>query len=171
VQPVQVRRAAPGDAEQLSELQVASQRDLGRRLLPAGALDALSVAAVLPSWRQLLDGGEELVLVALDEQGHARGAAVLGPAGDEDLHEGGWHELALLVVDPARRGHGHGSRLLAAVADHARAAGGRGLVSWVLAADGEGVGFLRGAGWQPDGSRRELDAGEPVIEIRLRTEL
>ena len=76
-------------------------------------------------------------------------------------------ELATLLVEPRWGRHGHGSRLLAAVADVARAGGARRLETWLLQADAVSARFLESAGWAPDGWARTLDTGgEPLREVR-----
>lgn len=169
--PPHVRAGRLPDAPTLAALQVRAQRARSR-LLPQGALSGLTEAAVLPSWQDVLAGAAQ-VLVALDDtaRGAAVGVAVCGQASDADRNPARDVELALLLVDPGATGRGHGSRLLAAVADTARSAGAGLLVTWVLEADEDLQHFLTGCGWDPDGSRRSLDAGGPVTEIRLQTRL
>jgi GNAT superfamily N-acetyltransferase len=164
--------ARPSDAAALAALQVAAQKARAP-LLPAGALGGLTPDAVLPSWLDLLGGGAR-VLIALagsDEGERTVGAAVYGPATDPDRDPAHDVELAVLLVDPPAARQGHGSRLLAAVADTARDSGGELLVTWVLERDEPMQAFLTGAGWDADGSRRELEAGGLVAEIRMRTQL
>lgn len=63
-------------------------------------------------------------------------------------------EVVALEVDPLHQRRGHGSRLLAAVVDTCRADGTDRLHTWVHVDDAARLAFLRGAGFDTDGSRR-----------------
>jgi L-amino acid N-acyltransferase YncA len=78
----------------------------------------------------------------------------------------------VLLVEPRWGRRGHGSRLLAAAVDHARADGMTRAVMWIPEADSASRDFLISAGWSPDGLARGLDTGAGELrEIRLRTSL
>ena len=86
--------------------------------------------------------------------------------------DGATNELAALLVEPRWGRRGHGSRLLAAVADLSAATGVRRLQMWVPEADAVTAGFLTTAGWAPDGWARTLDAdGSPLRQQRWHAAL
>ena len=64
---------------------------------------------------------------------------------------------------------GHAGRLLHAVADTLAEDGFNTACAWALAADSARVGFLKAAGWAPDGCQGNLDMGVKVPVIRLHT--
>jgi RimJ/RimL family protein N-acetyltransferase len=69
-------------------------------------------------------------------------------------------------VEPRWGRRGHGSRLLAAVADLAAATGAARLSTWVAEADEVTARFLESAGWARAGWARTLDTGgEPLREV------
>ena len=107
--------------------------------------------------------------------GTVAGFAAFGPATDPDRDTGRDAELHALLVDPAALGRGHGSRLLAAAADHLRADGFTAAVTWVPAEDEPLRRFLAGAGWAPDGASRDLDltgdGSATLRQVRLHTDL
>jgi GNAT superfamily N-acetyltransferase len=110
------------------------------------------------------------VLVA-EDGGTLVGFAAYGPAelgaGEKPSPEGPSSELASLLVEPRWGRRGHGSRLLAAVVDLARADGTARLQMWLPEADRVTAGFLESAGWAPDGWVRALDTGTTTIrEVR-----
>ena len=80
-----------------------------------------------------------------------------------------------LVVEPSRRGAGHGSRLLHACADTLRADRFRRATTWLASTDDRARAFLADAGWAPDGAHRELDlhgdGSVRVKQVRLHTDL
>ena len=65
---------------------------------------------------------------------------------------------------PERQRRGHGSRLLAAATDRARAQGADVLLVWAVRGDESLTGFLRGAGLKRTESFRRLPVGQGVIE-------
>jgi GNAT superfamily N-acetyltransferase len=160
VAEVAVRAARPRDAPVLAAVQVRAWPWL-----------SLPPAEVAERWREGISNppsGRHRVVVATSGE-RVVGFAAFGPALDEDRDPASIAEIYLLLVDPAARRAGHGSRLLAAVVDRLRAEGVTGAVAWV---EPEAAGFAEAAGWGPDGSRREvtIETG-PVGQVRLHTDL
>jgi GNAT superfamily N-acetyltransferase len=114
------------------------------------------------------------VLVALEQEWRV-GFVALGPADDlepDDPEPATTLEFALIIVEPRWGRRGHGSRLLAAATDHARADGMTRALSWIPEGDTASRDFLVSAGWAPDGLARALDTGAGELrEIRLHTSL
>jgi GNAT superfamily N-acetyltransferase len=98
------------------------------------------------------------------------GFVAVGPGADDDAGTDGAEVFELLVENGAQRA-GHGSRLLTAAVDHLREHGYRRAVTWLFEADEPAMRFYTSAGWAVDGSRRTLEMGEPVEQIRLHTGL
>ncbi len=173
---VSVRPAAPADADRLGVLQADAWRRRYAEPLPAEVLVGFEPAAFAATWQAAImdpPSPRHRVLVAC-ERAHPVGLAAQGPAADPDLSAETDAELLTLVVDLDVLGRGHGSRLLAAVADTMRADGFTTAVTWLLdaAADDALRSFLVGAGWAPDGARRDLDVdGGLLRQIRLHTDL
>ena len=169
-----VRPARPDDLAGLVSVQRSVATALG---LPTEA----ESEALLARWRHVLALREPpLVLVALE------GLLVVGmaladrvrddPATAESTAESTGKpprvaELLELGVLPGRRLLGHGSRLLTALADHAREAGADGLLAWIPEQADLLATFVAGAGWSPDGASRVLanEAGAELTEARWRT--
>jgi GNAT superfamily N-acetyltransferase len=103
------------------------------------------------------------VLVAM-EGDELVGFAASGPTEDDDV---AGVEVATLLVEPRWGRRGHGSRLLAATVDHWRDDAATTAVSWVWERDDASQAFLKGAGWELDGTARGLDTG-PRIERQVR---
>jgi GNAT superfamily N-acetyltransferase len=148
-----VRPATPADARAVAGVQLGSWRAGGA----PPEVAALPEAEVAAAWEQairLAPTPRHRVLVAC-AGAEVVGFAALGPGEDERSAE-----LLELHVRPDRRRAGHGSRLVAASVDHARAQGAETVTAWV------------GAG---DGSRRTLDLrgdGEVVVrQVRLHTDV
>jgi GNAT superfamily N-acetyltransferase len=170
-----VRPARPDDGPVIARIQLVTWRTAYRSLLPAAVLDEWDDDAATAAWRAAATPPTpgHGVLVAL-EGDTAVGFLAFGPAeltGDERSHpDGPTTEIGTLLVEPRWGRRGHGSRLLAAVVDIARASGAGRLQTWVLEPDTVSAGFLSSAGWAPDGWARTLDTGAtPLREIRWHT--
>jgi GNAT superfamily N-acetyltransferase len=171
---VSVRPARPDDAIEIARVQVVTWRTAYRALLPTAVLDDWDADSATASWRAAVASPPTPahgVLVAL-ERNAVVGFAAFGPAelaaGEVSDPAGPTAELSTLLVEPRWGRRGHGSRLLAAVADVARRDGVARLQVWLPEADAVSAGFYESAGWAPDGWARTLDTGgdEPLREIR-----
>jgi GNAT superfamily N-acetyltransferase len=169
-----VRPALPGDAAEIARIQVVTWRTAYRSLLPASVLDDWDGGTATESWRAAVASPPTPahgVLVAL-ERNSVVGFAAFGPAelaaGEASDPAGPTAELSTLLVEPRWGRRGHGSRLLAAVADVARSGGAARLQVWLPDTDEVSAGFYESAGWAPDGWARTLDTGgdEPLREVR-----
>jgi GNAT superfamily N-acetyltransferase len=174
---VSVRPAVAEDAAELGRIQVETWRTAYGSAVPAAVLASLSTEVAAASWAAAVatpPTAKHHVLVALEQQWRV-GFVALGPA--EDLEPGDPEPettvgVALLLVEPRWGRRGHGSRLLAAAVDTARADGMTRAVIWIPEADSVSRGFLLSAGWAPDGLARALDTGAGELrEIRLHTSL
>jgi GNAT superfamily N-acetyltransferase len=177
VADVSVRPAGPDDAAELGRIQVDTWRTAYPDVVPAVVLETLAADVAAASWSAAIGAPptpRHHVLVALEQQWRV-GFVALGPAEDlqpEDPEPAATGQLAVLLVEPRWGRRGHGSRLLAAAVDTARADGMTRLVMWVPEADTVSRDFLVSAGWAPDGLVRALDTGAGELrEIRLHTAL
>lgn len=177
VADVSVRAAGPADAGEVGRIQVDTWRTAYAEVLPAPVLDGLTVDDAAAAWAAAITAPPSLrhhVLVALEQQWLV-GFAALGPADElqaEDPSPETTGAVAALLVEPRWGRRGHGSRLLAAVVDHAREDGLTRLVVWIPEGDQATRAFLESAGWAVDGLVRALDTGAGELrEIRLHTEL
>ncbi|MGA0209007.1 MAG: GNAT family N-acetyltransferase [Candidatus Nanopelagicales bacterium] len=95
------------------------------------------------------------------------GFAALAPSGDADAQARDI-EIVAWEVRPEFRRRGHGSRLLAAVADHARSIGADTLTIWIATADDPRRNLLREAGFDADGAHRTLQMDNDESDMTLR---
>jgi GNAT superfamily N-acetyltransferase len=175
---VSVRPAWPDDAAEVARVQVVTWRTAYRDVLPVAVLDDWDEQAAGDSWRAAVTAPPTPghgVLVAL-ERDEVVGFAAYGPAeltaGEAPDPAGPTTEIATLLVEPRWGRRGHGSRLLAAVADLARATGAARLQVWLPETDRVSAGFFESAGWAQQGWLRTLDTGqEPLREVRWHTML
>ncbi|MCW2807577.1 MAG: mshD 6 [Marmoricola sp.] len=174
---VSARIAWAEDAPAMAAVQVRAWRASYADLLPAEVLDALDPEQIAEGWREALSrpvDARNRVLVAL-ERNLVTGFLVTGPATDPDCDPVATGELGDLIVDPDKRGAGHGSRLLQAGADTLVADRFDRAVTWLPAGDDATRAFLTSSGWGPDGAHRTLDllgdGTTTVKQVRLHTSL
>ncbi len=149
---VSVRPATAGDEAPITRVQLRAWRLSHEPVVGAEALELLDAGVVRDRWTAAITAPPTTghhVLVACDGP-FVVGFAALMPTGD------GGVEVVALEVDPDHQRGGHGSRLLAACVDLARADGAEHLRTWVLAGDPAREQFLTGAGLGADGARRDL---------------
>ena len=170
---VSVRPARPADAEAVARVQVVTWRTAYRSVLPVAVLNDWDEAGAAAAWQAAVTNPPTPahgVLVAV-ERADLVGFAAYGPAeltaGEQPDPAGPTTEIATLLVEPRWGRRGHGSRLLAAVADLARATGARRLQIWLPEADAVSAAFFQSAGWAQQGWVRSLDTGaQPLREVR-----
>jgi GNAT superfamily N-acetyltransferase len=177
VADVSVRPASPEDAAEIGRLQNETWQLAYRKLLPEEVLVALDADRFAASWREAIATPPSAAYhVLIASEGSTRvGFAAFGPDADRQPEDPAPEQTAAittLLVEPRWGRRGHGSRLLAAIADTARAEGIDRLVAWVAAADTASLQFYRSAGWEADGLQRSLDTGAGTVqELRLHASL
>jgi GNAT superfamily N-acetyltransferase len=155
---VAVRTAIAGDEAAIGRIQIDSWvgalgERLGRR-----RHDAFDNEAIIQGWADSITHPPtpgHVVFVATCD-GVVVGFAAVAPP----------NQIVAFEIDPERRRRGHGSRLLAAAADHLKAHGSTEMKLWSLSNDKVRAGFLRDAGFGEAGMTRALDG--PGIEINER---
>ena len=170
---VSVRPGRPADAAEIARIQAVTWRTAYRGVLPRRVLDEWDEAAATVAWHAAVTAPPTPghgVLVAVEGQ-TVVGFAAFGPpeltAGQHQDPAGPSTEVSTLLVEPRWGRRGHGSRLLAAVADLAESGGAARLQVWLLETDQASSAFYESAGWARDGWARTLDTGDvPLREIR-----
>ncbi|RBY88222.1 N-acetyltransferase [Blastococcus sp. TBT05-19] len=167
---VSVRPARPGDAPAIARVQAVTWRTAYRTVLPLDVLDGWDDDAVTASWAAAVatpPTPAHRVLVAVERE-DVVGFAASAPVDDAaDVVE-----LGPLLVEPRWGRRGHGSRLLAAAIDLARADGAARARIWLPEPDRVSAGFFESAGWAADGWARTLETGgDPLRELRWHAEL
>lgn len=163
--------ARASDAPAVGLVQAVVFREAYAAVLAPEVVAAFEPRPFANAWRATLEGGQSgdgvLLVACAGEQ--VVGFAAVGASDDADAGPG-TAELLVIGVHPDARRQGHGSRLLHAVVDTARARGRDELAAWLLATDDATRAFLTAAGMVADGARRErvVDAeGGTVRELRL----
>ncbi|GAA5023186.1 hypothetical protein GCM10023258_14240 [Terrabacter aeriphilus] len=166
-----VRVARASDAPAVGLVQAVVFREAYAGTLEPDVIATFEPRAFANAWRATLEGGQArdgvLLVACAGEQ--VVGFAAVGASDDADA-DTETAELLVLGVHPDARRQGHGSRLLHAVVDTARARGRSELAAWLLAADDATRAFLIAAGMLADGAHRERVVsadGATAAEVRL----
>jgi len=174
---VSVRPAVAADADEIARIQVTTWQHGYASILPPGVLEQVTIENAVVAWTEALTtppSARHRVLVA-QEQHYVVGFTAVGPAEDLQPDEPDPQSTVTvgpILVEPRWARRGHGSRLMAAAVDLARADGMTRAVSWIPEADTVSREFLIGAGWASDGLVRALDTGAGELrEIRLHVAL
>jgi GNAT superfamily N-acetyltransferase len=169
-----VRPARPADAVEIARIQLVTWQTGYQQILPQPVLDSLTPQQAAAAWSEAISSAptpRHRVLVAL-EQDWVVGFVALTPPEDAPAEENTAETIQLgpLLVEPRWSRRGHGSRLLAAAVDIARADGLRRAVAWLPEADDVSRTFFSSAGWAADGYLRALDTGAGELrEVRIHT--
>ena len=166
-----VRDATAADAEQIAQVQTQCWRADYGDSWPPELFASLAEYDLQMQWARAViapPGPGYRVLVATEADAVV-GFAALAPSGDPDA-ETGEAEIVAWEVAPEHRRAGHGSRLLAALADHARSVGAHTLVVWTAPDDEARRTLVDQAGFAADGAHREVALGEgwAASEVRMR---
>lgn len=150
------RLARVTDADSIAQVQSAawSERFLG--VWPDDLLAAIDMDTMSHEWTRAIlspPSPRVRILVATDSSDVVVGFAALGPTEDPDLDDRSV-ELAAWEVHPAHRRHGHGSRLMSAVAATARDLDAEAITMWLTPDEDERRRFAAACGWGPDSAHR-----------------
>ncbi|MFY9928672.1 MAG: GNAT family N-acetyltransferase [Streptosporangiaceae bacterium] len=165
---LQIRSAAPADAEAIARLHLASYRAAYQGLIPAGVLSSLRGEDRELRWQASLNDPRRRTLIAEDDDAVLAliGFAEVGPSRDKDAGAGTGELMALHVTQASwRRGVG---RTLNDIAIATLAAQGfQAVTLWVLTGNSRARAFYEAMGWNHDGTARELLVqGIRVAEVR-----
>jgi ribosomal protein S18 acetylase RimI-like enzyme len=159
-----VRPCTPADIEQVEQLRLAGWQTAYRGIVPDSFLDAMVPNAgrrgrTAQAQPDVLEGVAVCDLAVV-------GWVVAGPCRDDDRGHPHQGEIFACYVLPPQWRSGIG-RLLMSHAMAWLAAAGRDDVSlWVLAANTRARRFYESCGFRPDGTRKLIELGELVPEVR-----
>jgi len=156
---MQIRIAAPADAEAVERVRIRGWQTAYRDVFPPAELDALEID---PSRFVRPADGVTTYVAAGD--GGLVGFVTIGPSAEE----AGTGELKALYVDPDSWSLGVGQALLA-FGEARLAAAHREATLWVLERNERARRFYEQAGWREDGARDRIERlGTPAVHLRYR---
>ena len=168
---VNVRPAAPDDADAIGRIQVETWRAAYTGLMPDEAIASFDVGERQRLWREGLNrtprpGSATFVV---EDGGEVVGFATVGASRDDEA--GDEAELYAIYLHPSRWSRGLGAALLQRAEESMRASGFRRALLWVLEGNERAERFYRAAGWEQDGRKVEQFQGAEVTELSYRKRL
>lgn len=165
-----IRQATLDDVPPIAQLHVVAWQVAYRGCIPDSYLDGLDPQRRALGWQDFLCDSAKVLLVALRDQGVA-GFVALVPSRDPDARPE-TAEIAALYVDPQCWRAGHGSALLDAAVQAARARDYRDLTLWVLASNHRARSFYEARGFARDGQEKTDERpGFSLLEVRYSRSL
>jgi ribosomal protein S18 acetylase RimI-like enzyme len=163
---MEIRPAAAADARGIAVVHVRTWQAAYAHALPAELLRSLSVDRREQGWREMIEGGESVLVEVVDER--IVGFVAFGPARDEQ----GVGEVYAIYVQPEVWGTGAGRRLMLAALSQLRERGFDEAVLWVLEDNPRARRFYEAGGWIHDGGHKVEPIGElEAHEVRYRFDL
>lgn len=147
---LRIRHAQGTDARQIAEVHVASSKAAYQGLLPAEALERLTIPKREQAWKAILAEKKTITLVLEEER--IVGFANLGATRDEDKEASATGEITSIYLLPAYWGRGHGERLCQSATVHLRRRGLQEVTLWVLEANWRARRFCVKIGFHFDGT-------------------
>ena len=162
-----IRLTTPQDAEAVEQLRIAGWQTAYRGIIPDAYLDSLPLD--VPRRRRQLETLPEKFRndVAIAD-GCIVGWISAGPCRDPDRPGPRHGEVFACYVHPGRWRTGTGSLLMEHALELLAQDGRDDVTLWVLEANERARRFYAGFGLAPDGTRKLLDFGVPVPELRYR---
>lgn len=162
-----IRNAVQGDVRAIASVHVLAWQVAYRGILPDALLDNLDVSQRANLWRGWLSGRGVHTLVACGPPGVV-GFSRLCPARAIATPPPSTAEVTHLYVHPDEQSSGVGRQLLAEAIGIARQEQYRGVLLWVLEANGRATRFYERFGFTVDGARRTDPAflGNDSAEVR-----
>jgi ribosomal protein S18 acetylase RimI-like enzyme len=167
-----IRAAVPDDAEEVERLRVAGWQTAYRGILPDDYLNRMRVDGERRRRRMIEQAAAEQPSLRVESVAVQGGAIVGWVSGgrcrDADRPGPGQGEIYAIYVLPEWWGRGAGRLLMAHAVRALTEVGHRDITLWVLEDNQQARRFYAAAGFQPDGSRQQLDLGGPVYEVRYQ---
>lgn len=174
---ITIRRAEPGDADQLGEVAVRAWQWAYRGLMPDDVLDSLRPESRAKAWKTWL---HDDVVPGFEGWVAELGDKIVGYAASADAHKvededvaPGTMELTMIYLLEDYVGTGVGSRLMDSVEAAWRSNGAPAGILWVLKANERTRLFYERHGWVADGAEEshEITTGMYVPTVRMRKTL
>jgi ribosomal protein S18 acetylase RimI-like enzyme len=165
---MQIRTASAADAEEITDVHIASLREAYRGLFAAEELARIDARDRADRWRDHLAKGSTITLLA-EVDGRVVGFVDFGMCRDEDLSLEAVGEVMAIYVRPDAWGLGFGEALMREALTRLRSGGSAEVVLWVIEGNRRAVGFYERLGFELDGSVRVREMnGTPTTIVRLR---
>jgi ribosomal protein S18 acetylase RimI-like enzyme len=160
---ITIRRALPGDAEQIAAVHDAAWREAYRGIIPGRELERLIARRGPDWWRAAVLQGSRLLVLSL--HGAVGGYVSYGRNRAPSLDFGG--EIFELYLAPEYQGLGFGSRLFRAGRRDLADNGLNTMIVWTLSDNQRAIDFYKRLGGEPVRRASEYFGGEKLGRLAL----
>ena len=166
---MEIRKATPDDADEVTDVNLASWEAAYRGLIDDSALDGIKRDRTAREWRAYIESpeDEEHRLWVIVEDERILGYARTGPSREADAVEGRSAEVYGLYTHPDVWGGGAGGELLQHAAQDFTERGYEVVTLWVVEANARARRFYEKQGWVPEVGPDKPWFGAPQVRYRL----
>ena len=166
---MEIRRATPGDAGQITDVNLASWEAAYRGLIDDAALDGIKHDRTAREWLTYIEspGDDEHRLWVIVKNDAIVGYSRTGPSRESDAVAGRAAEVYGLYTHPEVWGGGAGAELLQHVAGDFAERGYEVVTLWVVEANARARRFYEKQGWVPEVGPEKPWFGAPQVRYRL----
>ncbi|MDA1079841.1 MAG: GNAT family N-acetyltransferase [bacterium] len=165
-----VRRATKADAGVIAQIHVRTWQEAYKNLMPAAALQALSISDRAQKWREILSDSEHNVYV-IEVAERVVGFGGCGESRDDDASTS-VGEIYAIYLDHTKMRMGLGKKLLERLEAVLQSAGFDSATLWVLDGNVSARRFYEAHGWFADGKvKTEQKDQMELREVRYRKRL
>jgi GNAT superfamily N-acetyltransferase len=161
---VTIREATPGDAHRIADCKVEAWRTAYRGIVPDDFLSKLSVERQAGYIKSVIEAakGDEYYVVLCD--GAAVGMLTVCNSRDDDKPDAG--EVSAIYLLEGFRGKGIGSMAMEHAIGRLGSRGYAEVIVWVLEENHVARRFYSKHGFAPDGAKKEIELGKPMVVVR-----
>ncbi len=159
-----IRRAQVSDAAVLGEILSLSWQAAYKGIVPEGILERLNPESRAEVFVSLFAEGNGEISLAL-EDGQAAGFVMTGKCRDEDAGDT-CGEVWSVYLKPEYWRKGIGTALLSHGMEQLKEQGYTKAVLWVIEGNSSAAAFYEKNGFKPDGTRRAIEIGKTLYEVR-----
>lgn len=164
-----IRKAVPDDAHDYSDAHIASWRYAYKGIVPDDYLDNLSVEVRTERFRQSFAESTNMLYLCAVYEEKIVGILIINPSRDEDLPDAG--EVSAIYLRPEYIGKGFGRMMMDYAVETLHQQGFDSIIVWALEDNARACRFYEKCGYVADGTKKEINIGKPLTEIRFRKSL
>ena len=165
-----IRKAEMADAYNIATVHVLSWESAYRNIMPDDYLNNLSIDRRAENFKKnIVEHKEKAWFFVAENDGKIIGNICLGNSRDDDKPQAG--EIIAIYLLEEFWGKGYGRKMMKYAVDMLKSRGYGDIILWVLEENDRARRFYEKCGFALDGSKKEIEIGKPLIEIRYALNL
>lgn len=164
-----IREALPEDAYEYAACHISSWRSAYKGIVPDEYLDNLSIDQGAEKFKQNLDELKDYAYYCAIHENKIVGILIFGKSRDEDKPNSG--EVCAIYLTEEFWGKGYGGKMMNYAKDALKRIGYNEIIVWVLAENSRARRFYEKCNFIFDGTKKKIEIGKPLVEIRYMLNL